>query len=99
MDSFITWEALVSYSTFVGVVFTAVEATKKFPYIKEMPTRGWSFLISFVLLCIVNVAVGTFEKWDILLYAISSLYISLSANGLSNLGDKKTSKDEGSEQE
>lgn len=92
MDSFLTWEALTTYSTFVGIVFTVVEFTKNIPFIKEMPTRYLSFIISFILLCVTNVVVGTFETVDIFLYILSSIYISLGANGLSDFSKNIVSK-------
>lgn len=84
MDNFLTWDALTSYSTFVAIVFMVVEFTKGVLLIKSMPTKYLSFIISFALLGVTNAVVGTFETADIVLYILSSISISLGANGLSN---------------
>ena len=41
-------------------------------------------MVCLALLIATNLAVGTFVSKDILLYVLSSITISLSANGLSN---------------
>lgn len=94
MDSFLTWDALTSYSTFVAIVFMVVEFTKGMPYIENMPTKFLSFIVSFVLLSITNFVIGSFEKENIVLYLLSSISISLGANGLSNFNKTVISKQE-----
>lgn len=94
MEKFLTWEVLTSYSTFVGIVFMVVEFIKGIPYIKLIPTKYVSFAISFILLGITNAVMGTFETIDMVLYVLSSISISLGANGLSNFNKKVVPKDE-----
>lgn len=94
MDSFLTWEALTSYSTFVAIVFTVVEFIKDLPFIRLLPTRYVSFVISFILLGVTNAVVGDFTPINLFLYALSSIYISLGANGLSDFGKKIVPKKE-----
>jgi hypothetical protein len=91
MDNFITWDVLVNYTTFVSIVYMVVEFTKTLPLVKKIPTKYWSFITSFVLIIMTNLAVGSFVAKNILLYSLSSIAISLSANGLSdfNKGDGK----------
>ena len=91
MDSFITWEMLLGYTTFVGIVFMVVEFTKELSIIKKLPTKYWSAFVSFVLMLITNIVLNTFKLEDLLLYALSSISISLGANGLSTFNDKKKS--------
>ncbi len=91
MDSFITWEMLLGYTTFVGIVFMVVEFTKELPIINKIPTKYWSAFISFVLMLITNIVLHTFKIEDLLLYVLSSISISLGANGLSAFNDKKKS--------
>ena len=88
MDNFITWEVLLSYSTFTAMVYTVVEFTKELPIIKKIATRYWSFIVALILLVATNIAVGTFVVKEILLYILSSITISLSANGLNNFNKK-----------
>lgn len=89
MDNFITWDILLSYTTFVGIAFTVVEFTKELPLINKIPTKYWSFLVCLFLLIATNLAVETFAIKDLLLYVLSSITISLSANGLSNFNKKE----------
>ena len=84
MDNFITWDVLVNYTTFVSIVYMVVEFTKTLPIVKKIPTKYWSFITSFVLIIMTNLAVGNFIIKNVLLYALSSIAISLSANGLSD---------------
>lgn len=88
MDNFITWDILLSYTTFVGIAFTVVEFTKELPLINKIKTKYWSFIVCLALLIATNLAVETFVVKDILLYVLSSITISLSANGLSNFNKK-----------
>ena len=89
MDNFITWDVLKTYASFVTIVFMVVEFTKDLKYIKKIQTKYWSFIVAFILLTITNAVLGTFRFVDIILYALSSMSISLGANGLSNFNKKK----------
>lgn len=84
MNEFITWDVLMTYASFVTIVYMVVEFTKDLKFIKKIKTKYWSFLIAFILLTIVNAVTGTFKLVDLVLYALSSMTISLVANGLSN---------------
>lgn len=92
MEEFLTWDVLSTYASFVTIVFMVVEFTKDLKGIKKMPTKYWSFIISFVLMIIANVALGTFRFADLILYALSSMAISLGSNGLNNFNKKKEGK-------
>lgn len=89
MEQFITWEVLTTYASFVSIVFMAVEFTKDLPLIKKVPTKYWSFIVCFLLILATNLVLDTFKARDILLYVLSSMSISLGANGLSNFGKKE----------
>ena len=89
MENFISWETLVNYATFISIVYMVVEFTKELPIIKKIPTKYWSALVSFILLVITNVALNSFEFKDIVLYALSSISISLGANGLSTFNSEE----------
>lgn len=92
MEQFLTWEMLKDFPTFVSIVFTIVAVTKNFWIIKKIPTRLWSIIVSFVLLALVNLQANTFTYWDIVLYVINSISISLTANGLSDINNKGSVK-------
>jgi hypothetical protein len=89
MEQFLTWEMLQDYVTFVGIVLAVVAFTKEIPGIKLIPTRLWSFIVSFSLLSIVNIHSGTFEWFNLVLYGINAIMISASANGIADANSKR----------
>lgn len=92
MEQFLTWQMLKDFPTFVSIVFTIVAVTKNFWIIKKIPTRLWSIIVSFILLALVNLQANTFTYWDIVLYVINSISISLTANGLADINNKGSGK-------
>ncbi|MBQ7308226.1 MAG: hypothetical protein IJW82_06855 [Clostridia bacterium] len=84
MDSFLTWDNLTTYASFVTIVFMVVEFTKELKLVKKIPTKYWSFFIAVILMTITNIVMGTFKEVDIVLYLLTSISISLGSNGLSN---------------
>lgn len=94
MNNFLTWETLATYTSFISIVFMVVEFTKEMKFINKIPTKYWSFIISVILLIMVNLVKNTFRPVDIVLYVLSSISISLGSNGLSNFNkqDKKESE-------
>lgn len=94
MEQFMTWEMLGDYAMFVLAVFSIVAVTKNAWIIKKVPTRAWSIMVSFLLLVIVNLRAGTFGAWDVVMYFINAILISLNANGLADInkaGEKNES--------
>lgn len=89
MENFLTWDVLTTYASFISIVFMVVEFTKTLKFINKIPTKYWSFFISFVLLITTNLVMGTFKYVDIVLYILTSISISLGSNGLSNFNSKK----------
>ena len=94
MDGFITWNNLLDYATFVSILYMVVEFTKNLAFVKKIPTKYWCWIVSFVMILITNLATNNFQLKDIMLYMISSVAISLGANGLSDF-QKKVVKDNG----
>lgn len=92
MEEFLTWEALTTYASFVSIVFMIVEFTKELKFIKNVPTKYWSFIISFILLFITNIVMRSFKFTDIVLYILTSISISLGSNGLSNFNNNSKEK-------
>lgn len=88
MEQFITWNILATYTTFVSVVYMVVEFIKEIKYIKKIKTKYLSFIVAFILMVITNLVLGTFNFFDIVLYILSSISISLGANGLSDFNKK-----------
>lgn len=89
MEKFLTWDVLTTYASFVSIVFMVVEFTKELKFIKGIPTKYWSFFISFILLIITNIVMNSFNFIDIFLYLLTSISISLGSNGLSNFNNGK----------
>lgn len=84
MSEYITWDILTQYATFVTVVFMVVEFTKELKWIKSIPTKYYSAVIAFLLILAVQFHGGTFTPWNVVLYILTSISVSLGANGLSN---------------
>jgi len=84
MNDFITWAILGTYATFVTMVYMVVEFTKELPYIVKIHTKYYSAIVAFLLMLAVVLHDGTFTYWDIVLYALTSISVSLGANGLSD---------------
>lgn len=89
MNDFLTWEQLAIFTVFTGVVFAIVEFIKEIKHIKNVPTKYLSALITFMLMLLIAFRTGTFLFWDIPLYLINGIFISLSANGLATFNSKK----------
>lgn len=89
MESFLTWDVLTTYTSFVSIVFMVVEFIKELKFIKKVPTKYLSFFIAFVLLLITNLVMSTFKFEDIIIYLLTAISISLGSNGLSNFNKKK----------
>lgn len=92
MDSFLTWEVLLTFSGLVGAVYMVVEFTKEIKIINKVPTKYWSFFVALFLLIITNIVTGTFMYKDIVLYLLNSIVISLSSNGLKDFNNDKSNK-------
>jgi uncharacterized membrane protein len=88
INSFVSWDMLQSYATFVGIVFMIVQVIKELPKIKNVPTRLISIIVSFTLQILVNIQSGNFKIFDIVLYLISSIVVSLTANGIADASIK-----------
>lgn len=89
MNDFITWAILGTYATFVTIVFMVVEFTKELPGIKNIHTKYYSAIVAFLLMLAVVLHDGSFTYWDIVLYAMTAISVSLGANGLSDFAGGK----------
>ena len=89
MDGFITWDNMLNYTTFVTILFMVVEFTKNLPLINKISTKYWSCILSVIMIVITNIVTGNYNNNDIMLYILTSISISLGANGLSDFGKKE----------
>ncbi len=88
MDKFFTYEMLLSYATCVTAVFGTTQFVKEIPGIKKIPTKYVSFFISIIIVTLSNVATSQFKVSNILLYVLSSVFISMNANGIYDFDTK-----------
>lgn len=93
-EQFLSWESLTTYTSFVVCVYMVVEFTKDIKYVNKIPTKYWSFFICLFLMLITNIVLNTFDAKNIILYILTSISISLGANGLSDFNVKKNKKEE-----
>lgn len=90
MDTFLTWEVLLTFSGLVGAVYMVVEFTKEIKFINKIPTKYWSFFIAVFLIMMTNVVTESFNYKDIVLYLLNSIVVSLSSNGLNDFNKGKS---------
>ena len=91
--TFLTWEVLTQYATFVTIVFMVVEFTKELPVIFSIQTKYYSALIAFILILFVQIYQGTFVLFDMVLYILTAISVSLGSNGLSNFNKSVCGED------
>lgn len=84
MNTFISWEMFADFSFFMSMIYMITEYLKDMKFIKLLPTKYLSSIIAFVLLMTVSLHNGTFLFWNMPLYILNALMMSLTANGLSN---------------
>jgi len=94
MDKFFTYEMLLTYATCVTAVFGVTQFIKELPLIKKIPTKYVSFLVAVIIVTLTNIATNQFKVSNILLYILSSVFISMNANGIYDFDAKKTENKE-----
>ena len=88
MDKFFTYEMLMTYATCVTAVFGVTQFIKEIPGIKKIPTKYVSFLVAIIIVILSNIATGQFKVSNILLYILSSVFISMNSNGIYDFDTK-----------
>lgn len=88
MDTFISWEMLATFSVLASIVFMIVEFIKELPLFIRLQTKYVSWFIAFLLIVISNLVLKTFVLVDVILYGISAIAVSLTANGLYDFNKK-----------
>lgn len=92
MNEFITWEMLGDFVKLTSITLAVTQFTKNAPLIKKIKTQYWSWFVSFVLITLTNIHTSAFAAMDIVLYALSAMFVSTSASGIYDVGSvKKTS--------
>lgn len=97
MNNFFTYEMLLTYATCVTAVFGVTQFIKDIPGIKKIPTKYLSCVIALVVVVLTNIAVKQFRVDNILLYVLSSIFISMNANGIYDFDIKTLKEDENKE--
>ena len=59
MDTFLTWEVLLTFSGLVGAVYMVVEFTKEIKFINKIPTKYWRLFIAVFLITMTSVVIGS----------------------------------------
>lgn len=80
MDSFVTWDSLLTFGGCVAGTILVTEFIKKLLG-EKVPAQLVSFLTAAVILFVGHAATGTFVWKEALLYVINAAAVSLSANG------------------
>lgn len=89
IEQFVTWEMLRDFALLIGIVLTATQFIKNLPGIRKIPTKYLAWIIAFILIILTNIQSKSFTGLDIVLYALSAMFISTSANGIHDMGKKK----------
>ena len=89
IEQFITWEMLRDFALLTGIVLTATQFIKNLPLIVKIPTKYVAWFVAFILIILTNIQSKSFTGLDIILYALSAMFISTSANGIHDMGKKK----------
>lgn len=90
-EGFITWDTLQVYGSFVSVVYIMVKFTKELRLLKPIPTKYYTWCVSFAMIVLVNIQNGSFKfsNWyDIVLYGLSAILISMSGNGIADFNKR-----------
>ena len=98
MDKFFTYEMLLTYATCVTAVFGVTQFIKDMPGIKKIPTKYLSCVVALVVVVLTNIEVKQFKVDNILLYVLSSIFISMNANGIYDFDIKTLKEDENKEE-
>ena len=80
MDSFVTWDSLLTFGGCVAGTILVTEFIKKL-FGEKVPAQLVSFLIAAAILFVGHLATGTFVWREALLYLINAAAVSLSSNG------------------
>lgn len=88
MNTFFTFGMLKNYATVVASVFATTQFIKGLPIIKKIPTKYISFIIAMIIVVITNIASNTFKLIDLLPYFLTSIIISMNANGIYDFDNK-----------
>lgn len=94
MDKFFTYEMLLSYATCVTAVFGTTQFIKEIPFINKLNTKYLSFFVAVIIVVLTNIATNQFKVANILLYILSSIFISMNANGIYDFDTKKKKQEE-----
>ncbi len=92
LDNFVTWETLAVFGSLISAVYVVVEFIKDLPLIRKIKTKYLSWFVALGLIIITNLVMGTFVGIDVVLYSISAILISMSANGLDNFNKTMVKK-------
>ena len=77
--NFLTPDTLVTFTMTIVIIELWVGFTKNFPFVKKVPTRIYTFILSIIHLIIINSGLGTLDVTALGIYTLlcNSLIISI----------------------
>lgn len=78
---FFDWTILGTFAGATAAVAVLTELTKNIPYIKNVPTQIWSYVLSLVVMICAQIFTGGFDASKIVLSLINAAMVALAANG------------------
>lgn len=78
---FFDWTILGTFAGATAAVAILTELTKNIPYIKNIPTQIWSYVLSLVVMICAQIFTSGFDAGKIVLVLINAAMVALAANG------------------
>ena len=88
MNEFITWDMLGDFVKLTSIVLALTQFTKNLPLVGKISTQYWAWIVAFILITATNINTHTFVWMDIILYGLSAMFVSTSASGIYDVGNK-----------
>ena len=92
MNEFFTWSILGTYAGAVLATSLITQLLKGIGFIDKIPTRIFSYIISFIVLLAANFFMGEFTLGSAALCLVNAVVVSLAANGAFDAVASKASK-------
>ena len=89
MNEFITWEMLGDFVKLTSITLATTQFLKNIKLINKIPTRYLAWILAFIFITVTNVNLNTFRAMDLMLYALSAVFVCTSASGIYDAGKKK----------
>lgn len=81
MNEFLTWDVLTTYSGVVLAVTIFTQFIKEIGFLKKIPARIISYVVSVILMILALVFTGTFTWPAFALTFFNAVFVALASNG------------------